>query len=116
MTARVTLDDLIKGRDRMGLGEAKGNLGKVKTFPRANGTAKKTREQVIEVPTPVVTTRHEDNRILFGAMDKHALVRYLFPLAIGTFFGGLVYHAFGIPGVLVMSIMFIGVMGAVMSS
>jgi hypothetical protein len=58
----------------------------------------------------------EDHRIIQGKINKVALSRYLFPLCVGTFFGGMLWSWGGLVATMVVVLIFVGIIGAVMSS
>lgn len=83
-------------------------------------------EEVQEVIKPIIQEhihRHiiehennEDHRIIQGKINKVALARYLFPLCVGTFFGGMLWSWGGLAATMVVVLIFVGIIGAVMSS
>ena len=60
--------------------------------------------------------QYSEDKILHGRINKVALARYLFPLCAGTFTGGMLYAWGGLVPVIVTVFVFIGIIGAVMSS
>ena len=109
----IRFNDLIKGREKIEQQIKAGTSGIIDAEQiQKRGIPEQVHRHIIE-HSP---TQYPEDKILQGKLNKVALARYLFPLCAGTFTGGMLYAWGGLVPVIVTVFIFIGIIGAVMST
>lgn len=118
----IKLEELIKAKEKYTnkiLEEKKDPVVKSRVIDSEeiqSGIKPMVQEQIHRHIIEHAEPKYSEDKILHGKINKVALARYLFPLCAGTFTGGMLYAWGGLVPVIVTVFIFIGIIGAVMSS